>query len=295
MHEDGSLTDLQLEKFEGMLLIFGPLPGLILLEKVMQRSGDVGKTWNPSAIKVYETDELAHSSNRGGAFPITHIGDFLVFHFKSIATNIDTEELHLLPMELAFLRVAIKSSMFEALKYGQDSFYVFGFGFVMHKNVVKVDFNPLVQEQRKHLVHVLLKAGRSVGKPKGHDFHSIRSERCHKRSFPFIAGSDSDLIIARLQIEFGEEFQSTKSIHHFVNMRQQITILNHDLIQFPIVNNRLSGSILFPHEEHQCSNWTFRISRFHYSSVYPIVEKFMTLGMLLLVHLVGVTWFWKWL
>ena len=124
MHKDRSLTDLQLEKFEGMLLVFGPLPGLILLEKVMQRSGDVGKTWNPLAIKVYKTDELTHPSNRGGAFPITHISNFLVFHFKSVTTNIDAEELHLLLMELAFLWVAIKSGVFEALKYRQDS-YVF--------------------------------------------------------------------------------------------------------------------------------------------------------------------------
>ena len=35
MHEDGSLTDLQLEEFEGVLLVFSPLPGLILLEEVV--------------------------------------------------------------------------------------------------------------------------------------------------------------------------------------------------------------------------------------------------------------------
>ena len=33
MHKDRSLTDSQLEKFEGMLLVFGPLPGLILFGK----------------------------------------------------------------------------------------------------------------------------------------------------------------------------------------------------------------------------------------------------------------------
>ena len=293
VHEYGSLTDSQLEEFEGMLLIFGPLPRLILLEKVMQRSGDVSETRNPSAIKVYKPDELAHPSNRGGAFPITHIGNFLVFHFKSVATNVDTEELHLLPMELAFLWVAIKSGMFKTLEYRQDSFYVFRFGLVMHKNVVKVDFDPLVQERREHLVHISLKAGRSIGKPESHDLHSIQSERCHKRSLPFIAGLDLDLIIARLQIEFGEEFGSAKLIHHFVNTRQQITILNCDLVQFPIVDDQPSGSVLLPHEEHRCGNWTFQIGWFHYSSVYPVVEKFTTLGTLLLVHLVGATWFQK--
>ena len=109
-------------------------------------------------------------------------------------------------MELAFLWVAIKSSVFKALKYGQYSFYVFRLSLVMHKNIVKVDFDTLVQEQREHLVHISLKAGRSVGKSESHDLHSIQSERCHEHSFPLITRLDSDLIISRLQIELGEVF-----------------------------------------------------------------------------------------
>ena len=163
----------------------------------------------------------------------------------------------------------------------------------MHKDIIKVDFNTLVQEWHKHFVHVSLKAGRSVCKPKSHDLHSIQSERCHKHSFPFIAGLDLDLIISRLQIELGEEFQSLKLIHHFIDMRQWVTILNPDLVQILIVDNQLSGSVLFPHEEHQCGNWTFWIGWFHYPHIHPIVEEFMTLSTLLLVHLVRATWLQK--
>ena len=295
MHENGSLTDSQLEKFESVLLVLGPLPGLILLEKVMQRSGDVGEAQNPSVIKVYKTDELTHPLNGGGVFPITHIGNLLVFHFESIATNVDTKKLHLFLMKFTFLQVAIKSGVFEALKYRQYSFYMFGFGLVMHKNIVQVDLDTLVQKWREHLVHISLKAGRSVGKTESHDLHSIRSEWCHERSFPLVTRPDLDLIVARLQIKLGEEFRSVKSIHHFVDTRQWVTILNRDLIQFPIVDNQPSGSIFLPHKEHQCGNWAFRISWFHYSCIYSIVEELMTLGMLLLVHLVRAAWLRKWL
>ena len=117
MHEYWSLTDSQLEKFKGVLLVFSPLPGLILLEKVMQRLGDVGETWNPSVIKVYKTDELVHPSNRGRAFPIMHVGDLFVLHLESVTANIDTEELHLFLMEFAFLRIAIESGVLEALEH----------------------------------------------------------------------------------------------------------------------------------------------------------------------------------
>ena len=76
-------------------------------------------------VKVYKTNELAHPSNRGGAFPITHVGNLFVLHLKSITANIDTEELHLFPMEFAFLQIAIKSGIFKALEHGQNPFYMF--------------------------------------------------------------------------------------------------------------------------------------------------------------------------
>ena len=75
-----------------------------------------------------------------------------------------------------------------------------------------------------------------------------------------------------------------KPIHHFIDVRQWITVLNHNLIQFPIVNNQLSGSVLFPHEEHRCSNWTFQISQFHYSGIHSIIKEFLTFSTLFLVH-----------
>ena len=82
MHEYRSLTDLQLEKFKGVLLIFGPLPGLILLEKVMQRSGDVSETWNPSAIKFMKLinlctpqTEVGHSQSRTLAIFLSSISN----------------------------------------------------------------------------------------------------------------------------------------------------------------------------------------------------------------------------
>ena len=35
MHENRSLTDLPFEEFKGTMLVFSPLPGLVLLEEIM--------------------------------------------------------------------------------------------------------------------------------------------------------------------------------------------------------------------------------------------------------------------
>ena len=107
-------------------------------------------------------------------------------------------------MEFSFLWIAIKSSILKALEHRQDPFYVFQFGFVMHKDVIMVNFNSLVQEWCEHFIHALLETQRSICKSESHNLHSKWSERCHKCSFPFIAGPDPDLIIPRLQIELGE-------------------------------------------------------------------------------------------
>ena len=46
-----------------MLLVLSPLPGLVLLEQVVQRLCNVGKVQDPSAIEIDETDELAHAAD----------------------------------------------------------------------------------------------------------------------------------------------------------------------------------------------------------------------------------------
>ena len=100
----------------------------------------------------------------------------------------------------------------------------------MHEDVIKVNFDTLVQEQHKYLVHVLLEAWQSICKSESHNFHLIWPEQCHEHGLPLVPRLDLDLVIPRLQIELSEEFQSMKLIHHFVNARQWVTILNGDLI-----------------------------------------------------------------
>jgi hypothetical protein len=62
VNEDRSLTDLPLENFEGSLLVFGPVPFVILLKPGVERFCHVGKPWDPAVVKIDETDELADAT-----------------------------------------------------------------------------------------------------------------------------------------------------------------------------------------------------------------------------------------
>ena len=60
--KDGSLRNAPLQEFEGRLLVFGPLPGLILLEQVVEQSRDVGETRDPSPIEVHKSNKFLNTS-----------------------------------------------------------------------------------------------------------------------------------------------------------------------------------------------------------------------------------------
>ena len=63
MRKDRGLRDVPLQDFEGGLLVFGPLPSLILLEEIVERSCDVRETADPPPIGVHETDKFPYPRN----------------------------------------------------------------------------------------------------------------------------------------------------------------------------------------------------------------------------------------
>jgi hypothetical protein len=107
-----------------------------------------------------------------------------------------------------------------------------------------------------------LETGQSVRKSEGHYAESEGPEWSHEGGFPFVSGSDTDLVVAGFQVELHEDFRSSDSVHHFVDAGEQITILDHDVIELAIFDDWSAGSILFPYEEHWCGDWAVQVSGF---------------------------------
>jgi len=81
-------------------------------------------------------------------------------------------------------------------------------------------------------------------------------------------------------------------VHHLVDVQERITVLDCNVVEFAIVNDRSAGSILFPNKEHQGSDRTVGVSRFSPTSIEHLIEDFSAFHMLFLVHMVWSTWLW---
>jgi hypothetical protein len=145
MNEDRSLTDSPFEDLEGGLLIFCPLPFVVLLEQGMERFHYVRKPRNPVAIEINETDELMDTSHHRRPLPLHNICNLLIIHLKAFLTNIDPKEFYLFPMEFTLLCVAEELHVLQALESIADTLNMFGFGFVVVEHIVQVVFQVFIE------------------------------------------------------------------------------------------------------------------------------------------------------
>jgi hypothetical protein len=195
VNKDGSLTDMPLKDFEGSLFILGPVPLVILLKQGVKRFRYIGKPRNPASIKIDKTNELVDTLHSRRPLPLYDICDLFIVHFEPFATNIDSEELYLLLMELTFLCIAKEFRVLKTLQHVVDTFDMFSFGPVMIECVVQVVLQVFVQEWHEHFIHVMLEAGQHVRKAECHNSHPIGSEWSHESRFPLVARANANLII----------------------------------------------------------------------------------------------------
>jgi len=102
----------------------------------------------------------------------------------------------------------------------------------------------------------MLEARQSICKSEGHYAESEGAKWSHKRSLPFVTGSDADLVVAGFQVKLREDFRTADAVHHFVDAWERVTVLDCNVIEFVIVNDGSVGSILFPNKEHRSGDWT---------------------------------------
>jgi hypothetical protein len=68
----------------------------------------------------------------------------------------------------------------------------------------------------------------------------------------FMSFLDSNLVIAGLHIEFGEDFGSSDLVHDLVNVGEGVGVSDGDVVQPSIVNAGTFVSVLLLHKEDWC-------------------------------------------
>jgi hypothetical protein len=98
----------------------------------------LGKSRNPLAVEINETDELMDTPHHRGSLPLYNVRDLFIIHFKAFTTNINSEEFYLFPVEFAFLRITEEICILQTLESISDASDMFGFSLVVVEHIVQV-------------------------------------------------------------------------------------------------------------------------------------------------------------
>ena len=161
---------------------------------------------------------------------------------------------------------------------------------MMIERIIKVVLEILVEQRSEDFVHKALEARRSIRKSEGHNAESERAKWSHESGFPFVTGSDADLVVTGFQVELRKDFRSADAVHHLVDTRQRITVFDRDIVEFVVIDDWSTGSILFPNEEHRGGDRTVRIRGFSPTGIEHLIEDFSAFSMFFLVHMIWSAW-----
>ena len=69
----------------------------------------------------------------------------------------------------------------------------------------------------------------------------------------FIARADSDLVIARVEVKFGEVFRFAQAIVEIIDAWDREVVFDSDIIEATIVDTHTHGSVFLFHEKDGCT------------------------------------------
>jgi hypothetical protein len=104
------------------------------------------------------------------------------------------------------------------------------------QDVVNEDHDKLVQLQHEYRVHQVHEMCRSIGESKRHNQVLVQPVPGGESSLRNIFRTDLDLMITRMEIDFGKDFSTGKLIKENVDAGQWIFVLDRDGIQRSVVN-----------------------------------------------------------
>ena len=94
-----------------------------------------------------------------------------------------------------------------------------------------------------------MKRGGSIGESKGHNQEFIGAIAGGEGSFVFIARADSDLVIARVEVKFGEVFGFAQAIVEVIDAWDREVVFDSDIIEATIVDTHSHGAVFLFHKK----------------------------------------------
>ena len=133
----------------------------------------------------------------------------------------------------------------DACKYLADVSNIFFKGIEVDQNVIGVDDVENIEEFIKAIVYIYLHWCRSIYETEGHDeiFEILISDS--KCGFPFIAKSNSHLMVGIVEIKLGVVLHILNAVEKLWGYEPETPILNCHFINLPVINNEAKASMYF--------------------------------------------------
>lgn len=125
----------------------------------------------------------------------------------------------------------------------------------VHQNIINKKNQKKIQELTKNLIHKIHKYCRSIIQVKKHHQKLKKDHAYLESNLRDIHFPNHQLMVTRLKIDLGEEFNTKKLVKQIINPWKRLLILYRHLIQLLVINIHLKGTILLTHQKNRYILW----------------------------------------
>src|SRR5260370_17670419 len=169
-------------------------------------------------------------------WPVCDSLDFNRVHHYMVFGDDESEVVHLLTFEFAFLWLEEQLVGMEGLEYLLSDPPMVCKGGGVDEDVIHVANGFIaVNKGAEDVIHHCLEGGWQVAQSKEHDKRLEESLVHGEGCLPLIPFLQSDIVEAPTEVQGGEPFHITQPGEHVRDQWKWVGVLHHDLIQLPVV------------------------------------------------------------
>lgn len=132
---------------------------------------------------------------------------------------------------------------------GPDVLQVLGPSCAVDQNVVKENEYKAMKKWGKHRVHQRLERRRSIGEAEWHHQELKVALVCAERRLVDVVGMHPHLVVARAQIQLGEESGAAKFIEELIDDGNGELVLSRCHVERTVIDTEPPGRVVFAHQQ----------------------------------------------
>jgi hypothetical protein len=249
--ENGGLGHEGLEFLEGLFGTCSPQVGDILVREVGEGGSNSGVVGDKATIVVAHAEEGLEFLEIGGGWPCFDGFYFLGVGGDTLCRDDMAQVLDSGLEKLAFGCFAIELVFAEESKDLTQVFLVVSLVLAVYEDIINVHDDTFVKEGAENVLNQGLECGGSIGKTKWHDLVLKVAVASAERGLLNVIFMDPDLVVARTEIDLGEDLGAMELVGEVINEGDGESVLDGDGIQGTIINAHAEFAALLLDEDHR--------------------------------------------